>query len=313
MTTRPHFNCKSTVSRADLLRLSVLGGARALAQLASDLGYERCEPRLPPRDEPLPEIAFTTSPPPAPVWREPTTRWTAKFFAVTAKQHIRDPDAGGPAPPAWLINATAYGDDVRGDPGSSSCHHHLPLIRRSRLLPVLRRELGRAHRALRPDIPRLVSLITQGVVVREIPRDRRIDWSPRICVVLDCGERTVPFWDDFAELRRVLTRVRGQSGIDARILVDAPTPGLRFRRPHEVHTQAWRMPGPLTPLLLLSDLGSNASNPEVSAAWQRFLVRLSASDVKTVVLAPATLPPNRATPATARRPGHVGLVDGFSS
>ncbi len=163
-----------------------------------------------------------------------------------------------------------------------------------RLWPVLRSALQTSILGRDPDVPALVRALCRGEIVRRIPRVTRRAWSGRASVWIDRSARLVPFWSDQAHMCRCLRKVCGQSGLKVRLL-DARTQARSSARRGDL--LAGFRPDPMTPVLVLGDLGVYGS-PIDRSTWLRTAHRLHKADVRSTALVPS--PPSRWDPTVTR-------------
>jgi hypothetical protein len=154
------------------------------------------------------------------------------------------------------------------------------------LWPFLRSTLGQSYLSRQPDIPRLISKLSNGETVRKLPLRAQHHWSAWICILLDHNRQTLPFREDFNALCQALGRLRGAVGLEIRILHGETGIRTYYRQPRDDTVRRWQTPDVQTPLLILSDLGMLAGAPEYLQAWQQLGRRLRAAGCKPIVLCP---------------------------
>lgn len=200
--------------------------------------------------------------------------------------------------PSYVPRSQSTGlteDDLRS-PGHSAFATPLapPLAPWSRLWPVLRAALMTSILGRDPDVPALVRALCRGEIVRRIPRVTRHAWSGRASVWVDRSPRLVPFWADQGDVCRRLRKTCGQSGLDVRLL-DSRTQAISMARRRDL--LAGFRPDPMTPVLVLGDIGVHGSFVERST-WLRTANHLHRAGVRVTALVPS--PPSRWEPAVAR-------------
>jgi hypothetical protein len=244
------------LSRAAMLACLQAYGREHLDACALALGY-------------VPREAATITPPEQPVQESPqppvpsivmgsaVTRETpsqARFARVVAQRPLAATEAVREVP-LWFQNAVPYDTDIRSNPALHPPPQP-PLLPWSRLWPFLRLVLGVLARTPRPDIPRVVHLLARGQHLRQVPRLQRQRWAPTCQVVLDYAPPLRPFWSDSNGLHVRLRQLRGGQGLRIVALLDGELGG-RYAVPTP---QGWQeierypLPGPDTPVLVLSDL-----------------------------------------------------------
>jgi hypothetical protein len=276
---------KTSVGRADLLRLLAGHDESSVAQMAFALGYERAEP-APQREEPLaPIIVGSGPPPPAPIGGSQPVP-AARFFYVTAQEQ-RDPGAVPPAEaPDWFKEARVLDRDEQSDPHTLRLPARLPLTRWARLWPVLHRLLGQSRRSRRPDLARIVRRVARGEPLRRIPLRRQHRWSPRLSVLLDFSASAQPFREDYNALCRGLRLLCGEEGVERWVLYGEPGRHPWARRGPRERLRPWPVPEPEVPVLILSDLGMLEPSPAVIEAWRQLGYRLRAAGCRPIALCP---------------------------
>ena len=294
--TTQRFHAGRAVSRADLLWLLKEKPAFDLAQVASLFGYERSEQPAEARNQPgeneppeAPEAGLGASfgeqdaasvPEASPL----ALRGLARYFVVAERERFIADDAQ-PDLPEWLRNAQVLEDDHRQT--DAVLPQPLPLVRASRLQPFLRRQLSLAWPGREPDLRRILDAITRGKTLRSLPLKERRGYAARICILLDIQPETWPYRGDFNQLWQQLSRLRGQTGVDVRVLDGHAQDRPRWSRPEGGPSHSWHMPAPSVPLLILSDLGCNRSDPLAQHGWAVFGRHLKVAGIRPLVLCPA--------------------------
>ena len=289
MTNLPAPSAKSTIGRADLLRVLAADGEQALGQMAFALGYERMPGQAVEgqvaESPPIVTGGFHGVSPSEPVIGHPTP--AARFFYVTERIPISPEGGENPfEPPAWYVQAKTLTQDECSEPAKLRLPARLPLTCWSRLWPFLRLALGETGLSSRLDIPRVVRTVARGGVLHRLPWRTRHQWSTKLCILLDYNRQTRPFREDFNALCEALEAMHGAVGLDIRILHNDPGRRCRYRQPSDDTLHYWQMPDASTPLLILSDLGLLDAAAETARAWQLFGRHLQAAGCRPVVLCP---------------------------
>lgn len=167
------------------------------------------------------------------------------------------------------------------------------LVPQARLMPALRRLLG-ANRAGPLDLDRLTRQVAACRIPRHLPRRSSPRWHPDLVVVLDFSTRLWPYRWDMHQLANRLMRVVGRSGVSLRIVERGPlgpwsdwVAHQNRASPIDPPEQAWTMPRPGTPVLLVSDLGMLLGPGSATAAtWAGFADDLMRAQVRPLALVP---------------------------
>jgi formylglycine-generating enzyme required for sulfatase activity len=280
---------RSALGRADLLRLYAREGRAGLTAAAGLLGYEEETPPLLPSL--LPEALPAASPTPLPPLElseaPPVARASGRYFAVAERENYQIGKDGEDYLPSWLEAAQVLVSDHRPAPGSVVLPHPLPLVRDSRLLPYLARQLAVSRSGRQPDLDRILGDFARGRLLHRLPYTERRVFSPRLCVLLDIQPDTWPYRDDFIHLYYRLLRLRGKDGLEIRVLESPPDIAPTWRLPAGGPPRRWVMPGFDVPLLILSDLGCNRNDPRLLQGWLRFGRQIKAAGIRPLVLCPA--------------------------
>lgn len=289
---------RSAIGRADLVRIVAALPREQVDRCAGLLGFDapvqreepvRAEPRLAPAPEgPIAPAAVEAAP--MPFWR---------------LEEMTFADAPEPAPVGVEPSRGLTDDDLRSPDRSLFATPKAPLLAPwSRLWPLLRAALQTAVPGRDPDVPALVRAWGRGEIVRRIPRVPSHGWSARASVWVDRSARLVPFWSDQSYVCRLLRKVCGRSGLDVRLL-DRRTQARAITRTGDL-LGGYRA-DPMTPVLVLGDLGTYGS-PVERAAWLRTARRLRRAGARVAALVPS--PEARWDPAIARAWSAVGWERG---
>lgn len=164
-----------------------------------------------------------------------------------------------------------------------------PIVPWTRLWPRLRQAVA-VVRAAAVDVPQLAQHISQGRVVRRLPRKQRLNWPDPLPVVADFSDRLTPYWQDWHGLQRQL-RSRLRSKVQCyrlRGVPQQPLQRLRTDRP-DAGAIPWPQLRPGSTLLIISDLGmTDPAHPWPRHCWQAKLDELQRHSVRAIVLSPAS-------------------------
>ena len=270
------------ISRADLLRLLQEFGGDIPVQAAAGLGYVGEEaPVLDYISITLPALSMRVT---EEGCEAPSPPSQARYLKLITRTPLHD--EAGPRPPgapAWLADTAALAEDSLPPPTKLPAYQ--TLLPWSRLWPFLRRVLGTAWPTREPDIQRLIRRLSRGESFRRLPVLSRHAWSPRAILLLDYADESVPYHRDFNALCDALGRMRGDYGLELRLLHGEPGATPDYRLAGETRLRPWIPPPADTPLFILSDLGHYAG-PHAQAQWLRFGKRLNAAGITAPVLCP---------------------------
>ena len=283
---------RGKTGKADLLL--ALAASHSLAQLkdspaaqahrdnlATLLRLER-KPPAPPKDTVLPEVheagnggadtgkAGPGDDSPRPAGRRPPLQ--SRFFALLQASDDAEPSLVDDAP-------AAEGPPTDFGPSAKGPVPFVPLIRRSRLWPALRRSLATpALGAL--DVPVLVANIAQGRVLRRLPRRTQLVPAAEVFVVMDAADRLFPYDRDYRQLLQELRRVHGCAAITLWRVSEVPEAALSVSsrgRAHRAADGPVPLPPPGAAVLILGDLGCLSADAEAADAWVEYCRQVCAA------------------------------------
>ncbi|MDU9048740.1 MAG: formylglycine-generating enzyme family protein [Candidatus Electrothrix sp. Rat3] len=277
---------RSARSRADLLYLLAQHASARHAELADLVGFEPAQRELPAKKQrPFPETdgqAGATEPTPPSIGS--TKKPKARFFLVREREAIAPKDRHLERP---LDADTGRSLAEREQTGITLGSPPIPadLAPWKRLWPFLRLVLGQAQYGRTLDLRRLIKCISQGEVLRVLPKIPRRSWSTSCQLILDRDLRLLPFWQDFIALADRLSSFRGTAGMEILVFEQGPNgpcrqyePGKRFPLQH------YRRPVAGTPILVLGDLGLLPGGQK--KAWMSFGRLLRSAGLEPVALVP---------------------------
>ncbi|MCK9296625.1 MAG: formylglycine-generating enzyme family protein [Desulfobulbaceae bacterium] len=278
---------RTGAGRADLIEFLARAGTDGLRDMACFAGFAlRQEPKKPspavvsPVQRPMEEQRPSAS---APAAGKAAVVPDARFFYVAGYEEERS-DIRATVEPAWLAASPGLcADDSRIDTQALP-PRPVPLVPWSRLWPFLRAALGERVTTGRIDLDRVVAGIAMGKVIRRFPYRQRLGWARSCQVLVDCHERLLPFWDDFHGLCQGVARLRGRSGLEIMKLENGPAaPCRNYFKPGDP-LRPYTLPGPGTPVLVLSDLGGLDEDGARRNSWLRFGRLLQSGQVNPVAL-----------------------------
>jgi formylglycine-generating enzyme required for sulfatase activity len=278
---------RTGVGRADLIAFLARDGMDGLVNMAIFAGFAPPEKKkkpipaaVPPVQRAREEQPFSTA---MPAEGKAVVVPDARFYYVSRYEEERR-DNTAAVEPAWLAASPAISaDDSRIDPLAMPPRPR-PLVPWSRLWPFLRTVLGDRVTTRKIDLGRVVDSIARGRVVRRFPYRQRVGWARSCQILVDFHERLLPFWDDFNELSRGVARLRGLAGLEILKLEDGPSEFCRNYFKVDDPLRPYKLPGPGTPVLVLSDLGSLDDDEARRNSWLRFGRLLQNGQVNPVAL-----------------------------
>jgi formylglycine-generating enzyme required for sulfatase activity len=284
---------RTGAGRADLIEFLARDGTEGLRNMACFAGFALPEEKKKPAAVAVApgQRAGEERPPAAAVPADGKAAMVpdARFFYVSGyEEHSRDSRAE--VEPAWLAQSPGLREeDSRIDPHAVP-PRPVPLVPWSRLWPFLRAALGERVTTRKIDIGGVVASIARGRVVRRFPCQQRDGWARSCQILVDCHERLLPFWDDFHGLCRGVARLRGLAGLEILKLENGPACCCRdYFKPGDP-PRPYKLPGPGTPVLVLSDLGCLDDDGARRNSWLRFGRLLQSGQVNAVAL---TVSPRR--------------------
>jgi formylglycine-generating enzyme required for sulfatase activity len=267
---------RTGASRADLIEFLAQAGTDGLWNMAGFAGFAPPEKKkkpipaaVPPVQRAREEQLFSAA---MPAEGKAAVVPDARFYYVSRYEEERR-DNRAAVEPAWLAASPAISaDDSRIDPRAMPPRPP-PLVPWSRLWPFLRGALGDRLTTRRIDLGRVVDRIARGRVVRRFPYRQRIGWA-RSCQILV----------DFHGLCRGVARLRGHAGLEILKLENGPAGRCRNYFKVDEPLRSYTLPGPGTPVLVLSDLGCLDEYEARRNSWLRFGRFLLNGQVNAVAL-----------------------------
>ncbi len=273
-------------SRADLLYLLAQRSSESHAELADLVGFEPAQREpSPEKQRPFPETDGQTgvTEPRSPSIA-PAKRPKARFFLVSERESIAPKDRHLERP---LDADTGRSLAEREQPGITLGSTPIPadLAPWKRLWPFLRLVLGQAQYGRKLDLRRLIKCISQGEVLRTLPRIPHLSWCTSCQLILDRDFCLLPFWQDFIALADRLSTFRGSAGMEILVFEQGPNGPCRPYEPgRRLPLQPYRRPVAGTPILVLGDLGLLPGGQK--KAWISFGRQLRAAGLDPVALVP---------------------------
>ncbi|MCG2747196.1 MAG: formylglycine-generating enzyme family protein [Desulfobulbaceae bacterium] len=278
---------RTGAGRADLIEFLARAGTEGLRNMACFAGFALPEEKKKPAAVAVApgQRAGEERPPAAaaPADGKAAMVPDARFFYVSGyEEHSRESRAA--IEPDWLAASPGLREeDSRIDPRAVP-PRPVPLVPWSRLWPFLRAALGERLTTRKIDIGRVVSSIARGRIVRRFPCQQRDGWARSCQILVDCHERLLPFWDDFHGLCRGVAGLRGLAGLQILKLENGPAGACRDYFKADEPLRPYKLPGPGTPVLVLSDLGCLDDDGARRNSWLRFGRLLQSGQVNAVAL-----------------------------
>lgn len=283
------------VGRAELMLAQQLCGVEAMYALAEDLQFARLkeapEPKRPVLSEAKPEqnpikqssLAELQQQP-----QRPSLPDSVPFHYLRVLKDVRHDDVPlVDQRPAWYQNAEVATDQERHGDLQAKTPIAPPLVPWPRLWPSLRLLLGKqtATRYLEPR--RAVAHIAQQQPLEKVPRRQRLSWAPHVQILLDLSDHLTPYRRDVMQLLQRLTRLRGQSGLDLRIIEPDIVPKSRRMGDSTAKAEKYRAPAKGTVVLVLGDLGCLSDRPNAVYPWRHIGRKLRRAGCPAFVLTPS--------------------------
>ncbi len=238
----------------------------------------------------------------APPEPEAADRLQAPLFAITACRRLALPaEMTEAARPEALTAAQCAPRERHGEAAP-----FVPLVRRTRLWPALKRSLLEVHQR-GVDLGRLLRELARARAVRCLPPRRQANWGGELVVVWDRARHLQPYQNDFAAIFAELRQQRGDAGCTL-WLVDGSPQQILQRWPAQPsvprssvakHAAAIPLPAPGSRVLILSDAGALAGWSPATRVWSDFARQLVAGGAQPVFWAP--LAPGQVEVELARR------------
>jgi formylglycine-generating enzyme required for sulfatase activity len=213
----------------------------------------------------------------------------ARFFCVASRQRLAT-DLEVSERINEPLSIQGVGDFTEQDltPASSKPIPLQPLIKWSRLWPVLKKCLHTSHQTAL-DVPCLIQQLAAGRLMRRLPRLQRLNWASHIEILLDDHTRLIPFQSDFDTVCEALQDLVGRFNLQVWKVTDIGTGDYAPWGQPQQDPKHWNLPLPTTPVLILSDLGLLDTADSVSRRqWLRLGRQLKAVGVMPFVLAPVS-------------------------
>jgi hypothetical protein len=258
---------------ADLLLAYAAGGEAGLAVAAALLGYRAglgtpVEPPPPPPPEKENARPLVVEEPPdltpqplaeVPFWR-PERREFLKPYDQTPQP--RERSTAKDTLPAKAPPVTE-------------------LSRWSALLPRMRAAFARRRAGKAPDIEAMIRRLGKGRMLDRVPRRSRLRWGAGVQIIVDRGERLVPFDADQAQVASRLASLFPRHAVEFALAFDGMGEPVMVG-PDDTFTD-YRVPVAGTLVVVLGDLGCLASDPcQVAAGWAALGRKLSGAGCRPV-------------------------------
>ena len=297
------------LSRADLLLARAHHTNIPLEQLAAGLGFvkkqdktsnreteanteanksETSVPNMEIQEQPLPESHKIPD-------QLPDKRPSAPFYRIESCTSNAPTDSKKAAnkeqthePPDWYVQAQAFNpNEIQSDP-SLTPPKLQPLMKSSRLQPLIRKLLGGMTGSQQIDTEKLVEQISKAEQIRHFPRQQHHRWQQHGILILDFAERLTPFWEDFNALVKNVLQQRGKAGLRCLKMDNNPLGSYKpYQQTHKA-PQPWQMPAAATPVIICSDLGLHDPSGAVTERWELFGYQLKKAGIRPQVFMPVS-------------------------
>ena len=273
-------------SRADLIRLIKAGGGIGLDETAPLFGYARQKKTAKQTAQPAGQtVAGSPGPSPQEEHLFLESKEDVKFWCLTEFEN-KDPGDIRSQAPEWAQKGNTLTQADSRAKQTFKTPVYLPLQKTSRIWPFIKSVLGSLTATADLDMKKAVPLAARLSPMDRLPMETRLTWHARACVVFDFHDRLMPFWQDIRQIADLITRLRGNSGLEVRILEKGPQQGFRKFGDNDFRFYPFRPPAAGTPVLILSDLGCFSASRDRLNAWIRFGRFCRAKGITPVVLTP---------------------------
>ncbi len=159
-----------------------------------------------------------------------------------------------------------------------------PLTRWVRLLPYLHRAAQCRTAGSRLDMHKIVSRLSQGEILQQLPHQPHSSWSSDIHIVLDRSDRLTPYWEDQTWLATRLTRLLPTATYKLAMFWE----GMKEPAFADESHGDYQPPGAGGLVLVLGDLGSLSKQSNLQQTWHTFAQRLRNRDCRALALLPCS-------------------------
>ncbi|MES1255604.1 MAG: hypothetical protein ABUS56_08350 [Acidobacteriota bacterium] len=195
--------------------------------------------------------------------------------------------------PVWLDSTS--GVAPIGAPSESDAPTPEPLLAPMTARAVLA-ELLKTSKDGPADVIEAIETLARAEPLQHVPRRSVRSIARGAQVLVDAGDGMVPFRRDQTELVRETRRLAGRAAVEALRFAGSPLRGAG-RGPRR-SWGTWRPPPNGTPIIVISDLGTTATDTGSAALpseWRMFAARARAAECPVVALVPcpsARVPPS---------------------
>ena len=224
---------------------------------------------------------------------KPAPQPSARFLCVNKRIQHADPNETESHPHGYLYDPNMRLTADSAPKGSYSFAASAPVFSMPRLLPLLHNALGQPRQGCRIDYSRLTRLLANGRPIRRLPQVTRLRWPQRLQIIVDTRTALEPYWSDFSEIVAQLKKILGTEAVTALRFAEEtfgklPAHAIAWPTQPSDEWFSWRAPASDVAILILSDLGSNASNADARLRWQQWLRRLQFHPAPVLTLSPAS-------------------------
>jgi len=288
LTEPMRHNDSAHTGRADLLRFLHLHGPSGLGAMAEFAGYERRQRFKKDKSVKIITDSAKTEDVSTSTVEHRFDNTVAKmpFWYVKRKRRLK-PEEIISVEPQWAKGDDGFAPGEIGADYDKKPPPVIPLVAWFRLWPFLKKALGRDHFGKTPDIPKILDHIARFEPLRKLPLKSQFGWDARACLILDLDDRLLPVRGDISRVCNGIFNLRGKSGLTVYIIENGPAETFRKKDNRYDPVVNFKLPDPMTPVLILSDMGCLEPSGLLLKQWLRFGRRLKRAGVTPVVLNPA--------------------------
>ena len=274
---------KTSVSRADLIKIFLRHGRNGLLQGAGAAGYYLKEEEI--REEERCTASVADGPGQIEIGPK-KGKFINKvplmdFWMPVEYDDVSDEEKKPPDRLEGVTPFKANNEEIVGDP-SILPPKTRPLVPWSRMWPFLFNTLSSLKRSTRVDEKKAISIISSGTPLKEVPFKERTTWARSGQIILDYNYNLTPLWDETTRLFKSLEKIRGKFGLEV-LKTEYLPEGPYINKGREYH---YKMPEQGTPVFIISDLGYYDKAGKRKNAWMEFGRKLGRAGIKPVVLLP---------------------------
>ena len=153
----------------------------------------------------------------------------------------------------------------------------------------LRKSLEPQHRSRRIDLPRLIHLVAQRKLIRQVPRLKRRKWNTQLCVVKDRSSHLVPYFFDQDFVVEQLVRLLPPQCVS---VLEGQSPFRLFGDGSKIQSDDELVPEqPVagSQVLVLGDIGCLSNNRKTWHHWVRWARQATDRGCELMALVPCAV------------------------